>query len=282
MNPKNLALLELHQQSPPRLQSHTSMPRYYCDYCDMYLTKDSAGGRKEHSRGWKHRENVIAFFKPSLKHFMTSGEGNTWQGWQNSQKGGQGPPPLPPGWTQHTTSLSKHESARPYYVHTASGITTWTHPRLLKSHEMPENGGQPGKSWQAASTAPGASAPQIQGGVQVQRGNFANRGNPNMNNPNNPNQRQPPPRFNRGSEQHLALSEAKFNRVAWTAFLMANGLASIGNDPSRHDATTLIWFYNTVPAAERKFDPNHNTRQPQFPITNSHLGSAPRGLPPPF
>ena len=59
MNPKNLALLELHQQSPPRLQSHTSMPRYYCDYCDMYLTKDSAGGRKEHSPGYVRIKYII-------------------------------------------------------------------------------------------------------------------------------------------------------------------------------------------------------------------------------
>jgi hypothetical protein len=113
----------------------------------MYLTKDSAGGRKEHRRGWKHRENVIAHFKPSLKTFMSSGDGNTWQGWQNSKKGGQGPPPLPFGWEQHTTGLSKHEDARPYYIHTLTGITTWVHPRLLKPEEMPENGGTPHKSW---------------------------------------------------------------------------------------------------------------------------------------
>ena len=123
------------------------MPRYFCDYCDMYLTKDSAGGRKEHRRGWKHRENVIAHFKPSLKTFMSSGDGNTWQGWQNSKKGGQGPPPLPFGWEQHTAGLSKHEDARPYYIHTLTGITTWVHPRLLKPEEMPENGGTPHKSW---------------------------------------------------------------------------------------------------------------------------------------
>jgi hypothetical protein len=114
----------------------------------MYLTHDSAGGRKEHLRGWKHRDNVIAYFKPKLRNFMQSGEGNTWQGWQNSQKGGQGPPPLPVGWEQHVTSLSKHESMRPYYVHTASGLSTWVHPRLLKPEELPENDGKPGKSWE--------------------------------------------------------------------------------------------------------------------------------------
>jgi hypothetical protein len=129
------------------------MPRYFCDYCDMYLTKDSAGGRKEHRRGWKHRENVIAHFKPALKCYMTSGEGNAWQGWQNSIQGGQGPPPLPYGWEQHTTGLSKHEGSRPYYLHTATGISTWTHPCLLKKEEMPEHGGKPCKSWEEPKVA---------------------------------------------------------------------------------------------------------------------------------
>ena len=38
------------------------MPRYYCDYCDMYLTHDSAIGRKQHNYGWKHRENYRVFY----------------------------------------------------------------------------------------------------------------------------------------------------------------------------------------------------------------------------
>ena len=129
------------------------MPRYYCDYCDMYLTHDSAGGRKEHVRGWKHRDNVIAHFKPMLQHFMKSGEGNTWTGWQNSMKGGQGPPPLPPGWEQHMTGLSQHEKRRPYYIHVATGICTWVHPLLLKPEELPENGGEPKKPWEDPTTS---------------------------------------------------------------------------------------------------------------------------------
>jgi len=38
------------------------MPRYYCDYCDTYLTHDSQAGRKQHNRGWKHRENVKQYY----------------------------------------------------------------------------------------------------------------------------------------------------------------------------------------------------------------------------
>lgn len=63
------------------------MPRYYCDYCDTYLTHDSVSlltaasraiatslsnvlpslsqqaGRKQHNRGWKHRENVKLYYE---------------------------------------------------------------------------------------------------------------------------------------------------------------------------------------------------------------------------
>ncbi|CCI40504.1 hypothetical protein ABG067_000741 [Albugo candida] len=42
------------------------MPRYYCDYCDTYLTHDSQAGRKQHNRGWKHRENVKLYYEQLL------------------------------------------------------------------------------------------------------------------------------------------------------------------------------------------------------------------------
>ncbi|EKX33797.1 hypothetical protein GUITHDRAFT_81129 [Guillardia theta CCMP2712] len=34
------------------------MPRYYCDYCDVFLTHDSPSVRKQHNSGRKHRDNV--------------------------------------------------------------------------------------------------------------------------------------------------------------------------------------------------------------------------------
>ena len=43
------------------------MPRYFCDYCDVYLTHDSAPGRKQHIRGWKHRENVKQYYEQYMK-----------------------------------------------------------------------------------------------------------------------------------------------------------------------------------------------------------------------
>ena len=38
------------------------MPRYYCDYCDTYLTHDSAAVRKQHNSGYKHKANVRNYY----------------------------------------------------------------------------------------------------------------------------------------------------------------------------------------------------------------------------
>ena len=50
------------------------MPRYFCDYCDVYLTHDSFAGRSQHNRGAKHRE----FFKQFYQNHMVE-----WQTKQN-------------------------------------------------------------------------------------------------------------------------------------------------------------------------------------------------------
>eukprot|EP00026_Physarum_polycephalum_P017290 Phypoly_transcript_18466.p2 GENE.Phypoly_transcript_18466~~Phypoly_transcript_18466.p2 ORF type:complete len:158 (+),score=25.59 Phypoly_transcript_18466:123-596(+) len=39
------------------------MPKYYCDYCDVYLTHDSASVRKTHNTGWKHKMAVRQFYQ---------------------------------------------------------------------------------------------------------------------------------------------------------------------------------------------------------------------------
>ncbi|KFM22810.1 U1 small nuclear ribonucleoprotein C [Auxenochlorella protothecoides] len=38
------------------------MPRYYCDYCDAYLTHDSPVVGKQHNSGYKHKANVKSYF----------------------------------------------------------------------------------------------------------------------------------------------------------------------------------------------------------------------------
>ncbi|KAG8224178.1 hypothetical protein J437_LFUL002300 [Ladona fulva] len=37
--------------------------KYYCDYCDTYLTHDSPSVRKTHCQGRKHKENVKYFYQ---------------------------------------------------------------------------------------------------------------------------------------------------------------------------------------------------------------------------
>lgn len=39
------------------------MPKYFCDYCDTYLTHDSPSVRKTHCAGRKHRENVKFYYE---------------------------------------------------------------------------------------------------------------------------------------------------------------------------------------------------------------------------
>ncbi|XP_076353061.1 U1 small nuclear ribonucleoprotein C-like [Tachypleus tridentatus] len=39
------------------------MPKYYCDYCDTFLTHDSPSVRKTHCNGRKHKENVKFYYQ---------------------------------------------------------------------------------------------------------------------------------------------------------------------------------------------------------------------------
>ncbi|KAI8781203.1 U1 small nuclear ribonucleoprotein C isoform X3 [Biomphalaria glabrata] len=41
--------------------------RYYCDYCDTYLTHDSPSVRKTHCNGRKHKENVRLYYQKWLE-----------------------------------------------------------------------------------------------------------------------------------------------------------------------------------------------------------------------
>eukprot|EP01087_Luapelamoeba_hula_P010423 TRINITY_DN2762_c0_g1_i1.p1 TRINITY_DN2762_c0_g1~~TRINITY_DN2762_c0_g1_i1.p1 ORF type:complete len:179 (-),score=28.03 TRINITY_DN2762_c0_g1_i1:16-552(-) len=38
------------------------MPKYYCDYCDIFLTHDSPSVRKSHNEGWKHKAAVRMYY----------------------------------------------------------------------------------------------------------------------------------------------------------------------------------------------------------------------------
>src|SRR5690554_2818809 len=42
------------------------MPKYYCDYCDVFLTHDTLNVRRAHNAGWKHKTNVRAYYSQFL------------------------------------------------------------------------------------------------------------------------------------------------------------------------------------------------------------------------
>ncbi|KAF2874512.1 U1 zinc finger-domain-containing protein [Massariosphaeria phaeospora] len=39
------------------------MPKFFCDYCDVYLTHDSMSVRKAHNAGRNHLRNVQAYYE---------------------------------------------------------------------------------------------------------------------------------------------------------------------------------------------------------------------------
>ncbi|TFJ80304.1 hypothetical protein NSK_008447 [Nannochloropsis salina CCMP1776] len=73
------------------------MPRYFCDYCQTYLTHDSAPGRKQHNRGWKHRENVKMYYEQYMA---------AWEASRGMPVGGSVFMPILPNQTGGTGSFA--------------------------------------------------------------------------------------------------------------------------------------------------------------------------------
>lgn len=48
------------------------MPKYYCDYCDTYLTHDSPSVRKTHCTGRKHKDNVKFYYQKWMEQQVSS------------------------------------------------------------------------------------------------------------------------------------------------------------------------------------------------------------------
>lgn len=42
------------------------MPKFYCEYCGIYLTHSSPSGRKQHGEGRKHIQNKIDYYSQLL------------------------------------------------------------------------------------------------------------------------------------------------------------------------------------------------------------------------
>lgn len=74
-----------------------AMPRYYCDYCDTYLTHDSPQVRKQHNAGYKHKANVRNYFM-QFEEAQTQSliDSKIMEFEMKSRQGLQGPPGMAP------------------------------------------------------------------------------------------------------------------------------------------------------------------------------------------
>lgn len=68
------------------------MPKYYCDYCDTYLTHDSPSVRKTHNGGRKHKENVRFYYTKWMEEQAQSLIDQTTAAYQ---AGSSAPPQVP-------------------------------------------------------------------------------------------------------------------------------------------------------------------------------------------
>ncbi|KAI8908461.1 U1 small nuclear ribonucleoprotein C [Gorgonomyces haynaldii] len=95
------------------------MPRFYCDYCDIYLTHDSIRVRRDHNAGWKHKLYVLNYYTdldaekvqvvvdritqaywsaglPGFPELVASGSKGARSVLQSGSKPGLQPPMMPP------------------------------------------------------------------------------------------------------------------------------------------------------------------------------------------
>ncbi|XP_078485851.1 U1 small nuclear ribonucleoprotein C [Ciona intestinalis] len=70
------------------------MPKYFCDYCDTYLTHDSPSVRKTHCSGRKHKDNVKMYYQTWMEEQAQELIDKTTQAFQKGKMGNFGG--LPP------------------------------------------------------------------------------------------------------------------------------------------------------------------------------------------
>ncbi|CAB3409269.1 unnamed protein product [Caenorhabditis bovis] len=80
------------------------MPKYYCDYCDTFLTHDSPSVRKTHNGGRKHKDNVRQYYQTWMEDQAQKLVDQTARAFATNRMGGAVPrttmgmsamPPLP-------------------------------------------------------------------------------------------------------------------------------------------------------------------------------------------
>lgn len=94
-----------HAPSSLLLPLAARMPRFYCEYCEIFLTHSSVGGRRQHNSGRKHIMNVIDYYAK----FQL----------QLREAAGAPPPSLPPnpGAANHVRGRTRVGALSPFLPH---------------------------------------------------------------------------------------------------------------------------------------------------------------------
>jgi len=111
-----------------RLYAHESsfvrsfvMTRYYCEYCDAYLTHDSATVRRQHISGFKHKANVRNYYLQFMNNNTACGPAQQQQGAQLGPAAGmptganQMMPPMGPPMTMGQQQPQQNAMPPPKY-----------------------------------------------------------------------------------------------------------------------------------------------------------------------
>lgn len=88
----------------PQRSNRRKMPKFFCDYCDVYLTHDSMSVRKAHNNGRNHMRNVIDYYQQighekaqAVIDGITNSYAAEGQAMPSVGAPGNGPPGFPPG-----------------------------------------------------------------------------------------------------------------------------------------------------------------------------------------
>ena len=97
------------------------MTRYYCEYCDAYLTHDSATVRRQHISGFKHKANVRNYYLQFMNNNTACGPAQQQQGAQLGPAAGmptganQMMPPMGPPMTMGQQQPQQNAMPPPKY-----------------------------------------------------------------------------------------------------------------------------------------------------------------------
>ena len=97
------------------------MTRYYCEYCDAYLTHDSATVRRQHISGFKHKANVRNYYLQFMNNNTACGPAQQQQGPQLGPAAGmptganQMMPPMGPPMTMGQQQPQQNAMPPPKY-----------------------------------------------------------------------------------------------------------------------------------------------------------------------